>query len=263
MTEFALGDFAIIWAVAALGMTAAWAWQYATRNAGLVDAMWAGLLAITALYYGATASGHFWPRLLVALLGAIWGFRLALHVLWRVLHEREDGRYAYLRGHWNDHQGKFFLFFQAQAILVVVFSIPFWVAAQNPTNELSWTMVAGVVVWVCSLAGEAYADMQLQQFRSQPRNRGKTCKVGLWRYSRHPNYFFEWLHWFAYVLIAIGSEMWWLALAGTVVMFISLNWLTGIPFAEAQSLRSRGDDYRQYQAETNAFFPWWPRRHDQ
>lgn len=257
--DFLAADIAVVWAASAIVMTAAFLWQNRTRNAGMVDAMWAGLLACAALYYSATGEGSLLPRLLVGVLGSIWGFRLALHVMSRVLHESEDGRYAYLRQHWKDDQLKFFLFFQAQALLVVLFSIPFWIAAQNDVAALTLPIVLGVVIWCVALAGEALADFQLQRFRRSSRNAGRTCREGLWRYSRHPNYFFEWLHWFAYVGIAAGSPIWAWSLIGPVLMLVTLNWITGIPFCEAQSLRSRGEDYQRYQQETSRFFPWWPR----
>ena len=98
-------------------------------------------------------------------------------------------------------------------------------------------------VWLVSVGGESLADAQLARFRANPANRGKTCRSGLWRYSRHPNYFFEWLHWFAYVLLAAGSPLHWLAWSGPVVMYVFLRWISGIPWTEQQALRSRGEDY--------------------
>jgi len=118
-----------------------------------------------------------------------------------------------------------------------------------------------VVVFFGSVSMEALADLQLKRFRADPANKGKVCDVGLWAWSRHPNYFFEWLHWFAYVFLAIGTP-WpvaWLSLLGPVLMLVSLYWVTGIPFVEAQAVRSRGDDYRDYQRTTSAFIPWFPK----
>ena len=110
------------------------------------------------------------------------------------------------------------------------------------------------------IGGESIADAQLARFRSQPASRGKVCEAGLWRYSRHPNYFFEWLHWWAYVMFAIGASHWWIALLlGPVLMLIFLLKITGIPHTEARALESRGQAYRQYQRTTSVSVPW-PRR---
>ena len=248
--------------LAVVGMFATWLLQLRTRNAGYVDVAWAGLLGVAALLYGTFGEGAGIPRLLVAMLGGVWGARLALHLLSRVLHEAEDGRYRALREHWNDHQGKFLMFFAGQALLVVLFSLPFLAVACNPSTDLGVFQLAGVLVWLLSLGGESLADMQLAKFRACPGNRGKTCRIGLWGWSRHPNYFFEWLHWFAYVLLAVGSPLFVLSLVGPLAMLVSLMWVTGIPYTEQQALRSRGEDYRRYQREVSKFFPWPPRRSD-
>ncbi|MCK7593857.1 DUF1295 domain-containing protein [Pseudomarimonas salicorniae] len=243
-------------------MAIGWEIQRRTRNAGIVDVLWAAAMGGAAIYYSTVGVGCNLPRLLVAMLGGVWAARLSLFLLWRVLHEEEDGRYRYLRRHWNDSQPRFFAFFMGQALFTALFSVPFLVASSKPHNPVDVWVVLGVLVWAGSLAGESIADRQLARFRSNPENRGKTCRAGLWRYSRHPNYFFEWLHWFAWVFLSIGSEVWWLALLGPLLMGASLVWVTGIPFAEAQSLRSRGEDYRRYQEETSMFFPWFPKERD-
>lgn len=243
-----------------LVMTAIWYLQKRTRNAGFVDVAWALLLGVSALYLSLAGTGEMGWRIALALCGGFWGFRLGLHILHRVLHEEEDGRYRYLREHWQGHQGKIFGFFMAQAVLVLVFSLPFAAVAWNEQQPTIWQFGAGVGIWVLAMLGETIADRQLAQFRSDLANKGKTCRVGLWRYSRHPNYFFEWLHWFTYVVLSIGSPYWYLSVFGLIAMGVSLNWITGIPYVEAQALRSRGDDYRAYQRTTNSFFPWFPKQ---
>ncbi|HEY0230294.1 MAG TPA: DUF1295 domain-containing protein [Dokdonella sp.] len=250
-----------VWLGASLVMLGGWLQQRRTRNAGIVDVLWSACMAGAAVFYAACASGALLPRLLVAVLGGIWGCRLALHLWRRVSHEPEDGRYRYLREHWNDDQQRFLLFFMAQGLLTALFSLPFWMAAHNPHAHWSVWMAGGVLVWLISLGGETIADRQLARFRADPAHRGQTCRSGLWRYSRHPNYFFEWLHWFAYVLLSIGSGAGWVAasLSGPALMLISLYWVTGIPFTEAQALRSRGADYRDYQRTTSPLIPWFPR----
>ncbi len=240
-------------------MVLAWLRQRATRNAGIVDVVWAGSMAASALWYAWIAPGAVGVRIAVALLGGLWGLRLCLFLLRRVRGEAEDGRYAYLRQHWNDAQGKFLVFFLAQAGFTALLSLPFLAVTWNPATPPAWAWIAALAIWLLSVAGEALADRQLARFRTDPANRGRTCRAGLWRFSRHPNYFFEWLHWFAYPLLAIGSPVAWLAWSGPVLMLAFLYRLTGIPYTEAQALRSRGEDYRDYQRTTSAFIPWFPK----
>jgi steroid 5-alpha reductase family enzyme len=141
-----------------------------------------------------------------------------------------------------------------------MFALPFAVVATRPQPPALPAIIAALLVWSVSVLGEALADQQLARFRADPGNRGRTCRIGLWAWSRHPNYFFEWLHWFAYPLLAWGHPQWWLALSGPVLMLLFLYRLSGIPWTEAQSLRSRGEDYRRYQAEVSPFLPLPPRR---
>ena len=240
-------------------MTMGWHWQRRHGNAGIVDVLWAAGLGIAALLMAATGRGALLPRVLLALLGGLWSWRLAAHLWHRVRTEPEDGRYRHLREHWKGSQGKFFLFFQAQALLVLLFALPFAAVAANPVKIADvWTAI-GVALWLLSVALESVADRQLAAFRADPAHRGKTCREGWWRYSRHPNYFFEWLHWFSYVALAVGSPIAWLAWSGPLVMYVFLRWISGVPYTEAQALRTRSEEYRAYQQTTPMLFPWFPR----
>jgi steroid 5-alpha reductase family enzyme len=249
------------WLVMAAVMAVLWWVQRARRDAGVVDVGWAAGLGLLAVLYAVLESGGPQRRLLVAAMAGAWSVRLALYILVnRVIGKPEDGRYRALRAKWgNDAQSRFFVFFQLQALADVIFSIPFLVAMTNPRSGLGAWDLAGVLVWVVAVGGEALADRQLADFRADPANRGRTCRVGLWRASRHPNYFFEWLHWWAYVLVAVGSPCWALTLVGPALMLFFLFKVTGIPATEAQALTSRGDDYRDYQRTTSVFVPWFPR----
>lgn len=249
----------IVWLLAVAMMAFGWRWQRQHGNASIVDVLWSAGLGGAAIVIACLAHGALAPRLLLALLGGLWGARLAWHLWRRVRGEVEDGRYQALRGRWQGNQRKFFAFFQFQAALIVLFALPFVAVAANAQTHWA-ALIAGIVVWVIAVAGEASADAQLARFRADPGHRSQTCRAGLWRYSRHPNYFFEWLHWFAYVLLAVGSPMWWLAWTGPVVMFLFLRFVSGIPFTEQQALRTRGDDYRAYQRETSMLFPWFPKK---
>ena len=189
----------------------------------------------------------------------IWGARLGFHLATRVLRESEDGRYRHLRGvlgGWT--QPVMFLFFQVQALWGLMFALPMWAAAQSTSPAPAWNDWLGIGIWAIALGGEIIADRQLDRFRRDPANKGKVCREGLWRYSRHPNYFFEWVHWWAYVLIGIGSPWWWVTVAGVAVMYVFLTRVTGIPYTEQQAIRSRGDAYRRYQQTTSVFFPLPP-----
>ena len=249
----------LVWALAAVAQALAWARQQRTRNAGIVDVVWSFGVGGAALLVAATGSGALLPRLLLGVLGGLWGLRLGLHLLHRVRGEAEDGRYAQLRRRWGDAPLKWLAMFQFQALLVALFALPFLAVAANPVAEWNAWFVGGIAMWIACVAGEAIADRQLARFRADPANKGKACRAGLWRYSRHPNYFFEWLHWFAYVLLAVGSPLAWLAWSGPLVMYVFLRFLSGVPFTEAQALRTRGEDYARYQRSTPMLIPWFPK----
>ncbi|MFO0333847.1 MAG: DUF1295 domain-containing protein [Pseudomonadota bacterium] len=252
----------LIWLGAALGMAAVWAFSMRVRIAGWVDVAWAGLMALAAMFAGLAGEGDELPRGLVAVFGGVWGSRLCLHLMHRVLREPEDGRYQAMRAAIGDSPLRWFAFFQVQALIVALFAIPFTAAASGDADGIDPIMLLAVVVWIVAIGGETLADRQLDAFRGDPANKGKLCRAGLWAWSRHPNYFFEWVHWFAYVLLAwCGPHVWW-SLLGPVVMFAFLWRVSGIPWTEAQALRSRGDAYRRYQREVSAFFPWPPKASD-
>jgi steroid 5-alpha reductase family enzyme len=242
-------------------MVLVWALQLRTGNAGVVDAVWA--LSIGGLAVAAALAGGGWlpRRIAIAAVMALWGVRLGGHLLRdRVIGKPEDGRYTALRREWGAaERWRMLLFFQTQALAVVFFAMPAFIATANPSPRLSTSEALALILWSAAFAGETLADRQLERFKSDAAHRGQTCRNGLWRYSRHPNYFFEWVMWVAYALFALSSPFGTIALLCPLAMLHLLLHVTGVPLAEAQALRSRGDDYRQYQRTTNAFFPWRPR----
>ena len=248
-------------AVLSSTMALAWARQRSTRNAGIVDVLWAASLGVLAVFYAAAGDGWGPRRALMACLVALWSARLTRHLAKRVLSEPEDGRYALLRERWGARFDPWmFWFFQAQAALAVLLSLVFLALASAEASGWRVWDLLGLALWSIAIGGEALADRQLRAWRSDPAHRGRTCRGGLWAYSRHPNYFFDWLHWMVYPLLGVGLP-WGPALwfAPALMLLLVLK-VTGIPPTEAQSLRSRGDDYRSYQRTTNAFFPG-PRKH--
>lgn len=251
------------WCLLAAAMILLWLLQLRSGDAGVVDLAWTAGLGLLALLYAAGLhEGLATRRWLVAGMVAIWSLRLSFYILVdRILPRGEDPRYEALRARWGRHvQRRLFLFFQVQAFLAALLSIQFMIVMLHPADSLRIWDLAGAAVLLVSVVGESVADRQLQRFRRDPANRGRSCREGLWRYSRHPNYFFEWIFWLAFVVMGWGSPLWlatWIA-PGLMLFFILR--VTGIPPTEEQALKSRGEDYRRYQRETSAFFPWFPRR---
>jgi steroid 5-alpha reductase family enzyme len=248
----------ICWAVLALALALLWARQIKTKNATSVDVAWSAGLGFLAVVYPWFSDGSQTVRVLVGTLGGIWALRLAWY-LWtdRVLAATdEDGRYRAMREHFGPKINLFlFFFYQGQAAVAVLFSLPMLAAMARGSLDV-WTLL-GVAVWLVAVTGETVADRQLARFRADPANRGQVCQDGLWRFSRHPNYFFEWVHWWSYVLIGHAALLTWI---GPVGMLLFLFRLTGIPYTENQAIKSRGDLYREYQRTTSVFIPWFPKR---
>ncbi len=232
-------------------------------NYGIVDIAWSYAFATLILFYAAAGEGWLPRRLLFAALVVSWSVRLGTHLAIRVSrhHPAEDTRYVQLRRDWAGvFARKMFGFFQLQAVSVVGLGLGFAWVVQNPTHHwhpLEWM---GVALWIVAIVGEAVADAQLAAFKRDAANRGRVCERGLWHYSRHPNYFFEWLVWVAYFLFALGSPGGWAMAIGPISILFLLLRVTGIPMTEEQSVRSKGDAYRRYQQTTSAFVPWFRKR---
>lgn len=248
-----------------LSLTMAGAWLVALRTgrSGWIDAIWSfatgGFGAVAALvpFSGGEVSAR---QMLVAALALFWSLRLGIHIAIRTARGGDDPRYGQLREEWGGaFRSRLFWFLQIQALVALALGLSIVIAAHNPAPGLRLSDWLGGGVLIVAVIGEAIADRQLSAFRSDPANKGKVCDVGLWGMSRHPNYFFEWLGWLAYAVIAAdfsSAYPWgWLALAGPVLMYWLLVHVSGIPPLEAHMLRSRGARFRDYQRRVNAFWP--------
>jgi steroid 5-alpha reductase family enzyme len=241
-------------------LAALWGLQVRVRDASFVDVAWAVLIACSAIAYALLADGDAGQRVLAALLASVWGFRLGAYLLFdRVLGKEEDGRYRALRAKWGENANRrFFWFFQLQALGVVFFSLPFALVALDPAAGLDPLEWLGIAVWALGNAGTIVADRQLARWRSNPENRGRTARTGLWSWSRHPNYFSEWVTWCGVALVATAAPEGWVAWLVPTALLVLLVRVTGIPATEAQALRSR-PDYEAYRRTTSAFVPLPPR----
>ncbi len=242
-------------------MLVLWLIHLRTGNAAIVDAGWAGGVGLLGVLYAWLGGGYWLRAALLAGMTGIWGLRLAIYLLAdRIIGHPEEGRYQELRRKWKTNIAfKFLLFYEAQALLCVVLSVPFLLASRNAAPVISNVEWMAVGIWLIAITGESIADAQLNRFKANRANKGRTCQVGLWHYSRHPNYFFEWLIWIAFALFALGSPDGWWGLYTPVLMLYFVLRVTGIPATEAQAVRSRGDEYRRYQRTTSAFVPWFPK----
>jgi steroid 5-alpha reductase family enzyme len=255
------------WALVLLGWTLAagiqlvlYLRQLRTKDASAVDAGWGVGLVCAGSLYAALGDGELSHRVLIAVLSGLEFGRVAYVVVRRFGHG-EDSRYAELRARWrswNQEQARFFVFYQAQALLVPLLGIPFVAVVENGHDGLEPLEWAGVAVWLAGAAFELIADAQLRRFKAE--HHGRTMRSGLWRYSRHPNYFGQFLTWIGFALIALAAPWGWTGFFAPALILVLIVFVTGIPPSEEQAIKHRGDDYRRYQQETSPFLPLPPRR---
>ena len=247
-------------------MLCCWVVTLLNKRAGIVDVAWSFCIALNVLLSAVfieTAPDS--VRIFIGLFSGFWFLRLGWHLLRRYQSEQqEDRRYANMRRTLGNFQNLGFLaFFIFQAGLAILFFLPMWMLLNRSANQ--WGSESGILLFIAALImlvafmGEALADQQLYQFKLDAKNRGKTLDQGLWKYSRHPNYFFEWLHWFAYPILGLATGLYVLWIY-PVLMWLFLYYVTGIPFNEQQALKNRGQNYRDYQQRTSLFILWKPKK---
>lgn len=245
-------------------MLLAWKVQQSTGNSTWVDVAWsfgtgaAGIALILAPPHAVPPHAR---AAVVAIVAALWSLRLGIHVLRRALAGRDDPRYAALKDQWGDaYRWKMPAFLQLQALSVFLLGVIIMLAGRNPAPHLGALDWLALLVALLSIIGEAIADRDVARFARNPANKGKICETGLWAWSRHPNYFCEWLIWVAFALFATTGGGWFLlAWAGPVLMYLVLVHASGIPPTEAHMLESRGDAFRDYQRRVPKFFPRPPK----
>jgi steroid 5-alpha reductase family enzyme len=242
------------------GMVALWAWSVRVRDASVVDPWWGPGFAAVAWTSVAVAGPS--PRgLLLAALASAWGLRLGAYLAWRRRGHGEDRRYAAMRARHGPRFARVSLVtvFLLQGALIWIVSLPLQAgAALGHDAPLRPLDALGALVAAAGIAVEAVADAQLARFLVEPDHGRRVMDLGLWRWSRHPNYFGDFLVWWGLGLVSLGAGSWW-ALSGPAVMTLLLMRVSGVPLLEG-TIGERRPGYTAYAARTSAFFPWPPRR---
>jgi steroid 5-alpha reductase family enzyme len=240
----------------------AWAWCIRLKNFSPVDAFWAFGIGGTALFFLLGNSSLASKHIIASLLIGAWSLRLGLHLAKRIAHHHpsEDARYIKLREVWRGQENSsFFWFFQAQAISVFLLALPFYFIGKDANPAWNALSLSGACIMLIGLIGESIADSQMTKFKTTNSDPKSVCRAGLWKYSRHPNYFFESIIWLGIFLFAAGSPYGWISLYAPAIITYLLLKVTGIPPTEAAALKRKGEAYRHYQLTTSAFIPLPPK----
>lgn len=238
-------------------MAGAWAIQRATGLSGWIDTIWSLGVGAAGIAAALFADGDFDRRSIVLILIAFWSLRLASHIGLRTRGAKEDPRYAKFIAEWGESASwRLFIFLQVQAFAAFILMLAVYLAAENSKNTFRPQDLLAIIIGLIALIGETISDAQLARFRKSSEAKSGICEVGLWRYSRHPNYFFEWLFWCCFPLLAISEKpASWISVIAPIMMYWLLVHVSGIPPLEEYMLRSRGDKFRALQKRVNAFFP--------
>ncbi len=237
---------------------AGWLASVYKRDVTLVDSLW-GLffLLATVIYAGLAPEAGARARMLLFMV-AVWALRLSLYLGWRNRGASEDRRYQTIRKNNEPHfwLKSLYIVFGLQALLAWIVSLPLLGIALSP-KPLGWLDCVGLIVWLSGLASETIADWQLAKFKSNRKQRGTVLQHGLWRYSRHPNYFGEFCLWWGFYLVALSAGAWW-SLPGPLLMTLLLLKVSGVALLE-KDIGLRRPAYAEYIRRTHAFFPWKPK----
>ena len=247
-------------AVIAGTMFLLWLYSVAKKDASIVDIFWGlGFVLVAWNSFGLASDSTGWRTWIIAGMATLWGLRLGGYLWWRNHGKPEDYRYVAMR---EKHGDRFWIrslwtVFGLQGAIMWIVSLPIQAGTQS-TNPINALDAVGVCVWSIGLLFEAVGDWQLSRFKADERNRGRVMDRGLWRYTRHPNYFGDFLVWWGMYLVAASGGMWWTVISPLMMSFFLMK-VSGVTLLE-KSLRSSKEGYEDYVQRTNAFFPWWPRR---
>jgi steroid 5-alpha reductase family enzyme len=256
---FNLGLWLAALPVLLIAATLTWLLSIPMRNVSIVDSLWSLMFFTAGVIYGLDADPRA-PRLAFVLwMLVLWAFRLSFFITKRNIGKGEDRRYQAIRA--RNEPGftwkSLYLVFWLQALLAWVISLPI-LGAFASNRPLGWLDWAGVALWLVGFVFEAGGDWQLARFKKDPANAGRVMDRGLWRYTRHPNYFGEFCIWWGFWLIAVAAGAWWSVVGPLALTFLLLK-VSGVTLLE-KDIGNRRPRYADYVLKTNAFFPGPPRK---
>lgn len=247
--------------VLVLILLATWLLQWKWINAAWADVVWAFSTAGGGIALALQSDSPVGRRVLAAVLAGAWGLRLGMYMTARLKRHGSDSRYESMEQRYAARLQRFYFgFFLLQGVVAALFSLPVMAAAVGPWPSV-WAIGGGVVV-ILGIVLVTVSDLQLAGFKRTNTDPTALCRRGLWSWSRHPNYFFEWLTWCGWAIMAADGSGWWIGSGGAAIMLLFLLKVSGIPHVERESIRRRGDAYRAYQRETSMFIPLPPKRRD-
>jgi len=258
--EFVIKRILVGWFLAFLFMTILWVIGRKIRNYAIVDVGWGLCISLLSTVFFILSEGNQIRGGILLGMILLWGIRLSIFLLFtRILKGHKDKRYAtFMEDYGKDADRKFFTnIFQLQAFLALVLASPFLATFQDSRGSIELLEISGLILFFISITGETVCDIQLYHFKKNKANSGKVCQVGFWNYSRHPNYFFEWLIWVSFSLYSVSSPFGYFTILSPILMYIFLNQVSGVKLSEKYSLESKHEIYSNYQKTTSAFFIWF------
>ena len=248
----------LIWCL----VTLLWIWSVCITNASIVDIFWGvGFVVVNTFYVFHLDKIE--PRnIVLSILVAIWGLRLAIYLALRNIGKGEDFRYQEFRKNYGEKRYWWLSYFQVfllQGVLILIVSLPlFGVHYSGFSGELFWLDYIAILIWTIGFIFEAGGDYQLYRFKKKQKNKGEILKTGLWKYTRHPNYFGDTFVWWSYAMFSIAAGGYW-QIIGAIVMTLLIIKVSGVALLE-KTLQEKKPKYKEYVAKTNSFFPWFPKK---
>jgi steroid 5-alpha reductase family enzyme len=243
-------------------MTLLWVVSIIVKNVSIVDLFWGFGFVLASVFYFLKTDGSEPRKTILIVLAAIWGMRLSVYLARRNIGKGEDFRYKQFRKNYGEKKYWWISFFQTfllQGILMWLISAPLLGAQYYGQNKpLGIFDIIGIILWIIGFCFEAGGDFQLARFKSDPSNRGKVLDRGLWRYTRHPNYFGDSAVWWGYAFLCLASGSW-LPILGSILMTALIIKVSGVALLE-KSLKEQKPHYKEYIEKTSAFLPWFPKK---